>query len=318
MDGFRAVPHSNLQSPKQPMPSTLSLPKKVLFSTVVFACFLLLVEGLLATIPFALGFQQRGRYDQILQGGTTIVCLGDSVTYGYGLAPHESWPARLQSSLREAGAQITVINRAVAGTDSQEARTTNLPEIQKLTEKTPRVIVLLMIGHNDLAGAGWRKWSSKSEAEESPIAVPPRLFRVFRWATSAPPKSTWSNPEREETLKQNIVELHRSLQEMDVQLYLLTYLLPGEGTDNAPGYAQDIALSRALQGKGNEILRALSRTQSIPLIDIESSLDSPPQWDPVWFSDHIHPSAYGSQQIATAVQKYLVSYGELPVSTLQK
>ena len=45
----------------------------------------------------------------------TIVCLGDSLTAGYGLGVNEAWPALLQSMLVEAGVSADVVNAGVSG-----------------------------------------------------------------------------------------------------------------------------------------------------------------------------------------------------------
>ena len=100
-------------------------------------------------IPYVsfMGFDQRGSYDKILAGGSTIVCLGDSVTYGYGLAKTESWPAQLQSKIQDrTNATLSVINRAVSGMDSNEALQREKHTIQKIAASKSRPIVLLMIG----------------------------------------------------------------------------------------------------------------------------------------------------------------------------
>ena len=47
-----------------------------------------------------------------------IVCLGDSLTAGYGLAQSEAYPALLQGRLREAGYPHDVVNAGVSGDTS--------------------------------------------------------------------------------------------------------------------------------------------------------------------------------------------------------
>ena len=165
------------------MKSKLSLPKKMLFTGISFVLFLLILEGVLTLIPVLLGFQQRGNYDTILEGGTTIVCLGDSVTYGYGLKNDESWPAQLQQALKNKGTAIQVVNRAVSGMNSTEMLQRERKNISRIAQRGVRPVVLIMIGHNDLAGAGWRQWSAQQEVSASASSYrPPRLWRVLRWA----------------------------------------------------------------------------------------------------------------------------------------
>lgn len=43
------------------------------------------------------------------------MCLGDSLTAGYGLSVNEAWPALLQSMIAEAGLSADVVNAGVSG-----------------------------------------------------------------------------------------------------------------------------------------------------------------------------------------------------------
>jgi len=47
-----------------------------------------------------------------------IVCLGDSLTAGYGLDPEEAYPSVLESVLRERGRDVSVVNAGVSGDTS--------------------------------------------------------------------------------------------------------------------------------------------------------------------------------------------------------
>src|SRR5262245_504676 len=42
-----------------------------------------------------------------------VVCLGDSLTEGYGLAPEQSYPTLLERMLRERGYAVRVVNAGV-------------------------------------------------------------------------------------------------------------------------------------------------------------------------------------------------------------
>ena len=75
-----------------------------------------------------------------LPRGTAVLALGDSLTYGYGASPAESYPARLATL---SGWSIT--NGGVSGDTSAQALA-RLPEL--LREHTPR-LVIISIGGND-------------------------------------------------------------------------------------------------------------------------------------------------------------------------
>ena len=75
-----------------------------------------------------------------LPRGSAVLALGDSLTYGYGANPTESYPARL--------AELTgwaISNGGVSGDTSAQALA-RLPEL--LREHTPR-LVIISIGGND-------------------------------------------------------------------------------------------------------------------------------------------------------------------------
>ncbi len=44
-----------------------------------------------------------------------LAILGDSLAAGYGLAPAQAFPTRLQAALKEKGRNVTVINHGVSG-----------------------------------------------------------------------------------------------------------------------------------------------------------------------------------------------------------
>ncbi|WP_334175711.1 arylesterase [Pseudoxanthobacter sp.] len=48
-------------------------------------------------------------------GPVTIVALGDSLTAGFGLAPGQGFPARLQAALKARGHDVTVVDAGVSG-----------------------------------------------------------------------------------------------------------------------------------------------------------------------------------------------------------
>lgn len=49
------------------------------------------------------------------EGDLRILALGDSLTAGYGLAPGEGFPARLEAALKARGHAVTVIDGGVSG-----------------------------------------------------------------------------------------------------------------------------------------------------------------------------------------------------------
>lgn len=78
------------------------------------------------------------------QEAPVILCLGDSLTAGYGLGRHESYPALLQERLRQRGHPHRVINAGVSGDTTAGA-------LARLTWvlRTPPAIAIVVLGAND-------------------------------------------------------------------------------------------------------------------------------------------------------------------------
>lgn len=73
-----------------------------------------------------------------------ILCLGDSLTAGFGLARQESWPSLLQERLRHAGHAHRVVNAGVSGDTTTGA-------LRRLSWvlRTPPAIAIVALGAND-------------------------------------------------------------------------------------------------------------------------------------------------------------------------
>jgi acyl-CoA thioesterase-1 len=73
-----------------------------------------------------------------------IVCYGDSITAGYGLAHGEAYPDFLQKKLDVQGYRYKVINQGTSGATTKDALA-GLPIVLRL----PPVIVIVEFGGND-------------------------------------------------------------------------------------------------------------------------------------------------------------------------
>lgn len=51
-----------------------------------------------------------------------ILCLGDSLTEGYGVAKSEAWPAVTESILREKKIDVTLVNAGISGSTTASAQ----------------------------------------------------------------------------------------------------------------------------------------------------------------------------------------------------
>lgn len=82
-------------------------------------------------------------------GSPRIVCLGDSLTEGYGLAPEQAWPDLLQVALRrESWPHAEVINAGVSGSTSASA----VSRLKWQLRHKPDILVLALGANDGLRG----------------------------------------------------------------------------------------------------------------------------------------------------------------------
>jgi acyl-CoA thioesterase I len=101
------------------------------------------ILGLLGGCDVGSAAESSGKQEQKGFDGT-IIALGNSLTAGYGVKEKESYPARLERRLHEAGHRWRVINAGISGETSGET----LSRINLVLELGPD-IVILEIGVND-------------------------------------------------------------------------------------------------------------------------------------------------------------------------
>lgn len=80
--------------------------------------------------------------------GPFVLAFGDSLTAGYGLAPGEEFPARLQALLRDAMPHATVQNAGVSG-DTSSSALRRLPRLLSSLGCRPD-LAIVELGANDL------------------------------------------------------------------------------------------------------------------------------------------------------------------------
>ncbi len=87
--------------------------------------------------------------------GQTVLCVGDSHTYGVRLPAEDSYPGQLQSILDGRGYRINVANAGVPGQNSSELRRA----LPGLIEKYRPFCVVVMIGFNNKWNRTHTAWS---------------------------------------------------------------------------------------------------------------------------------------------------------------
>jgi len=77
--------------------------------------FATLVNSLVLVVLWGLGAAHAQTTPDTASTVVKIAMLGDSLTAGYGLAPEQAIPARLQAALRAEGRKVAVFNHGVSG-----------------------------------------------------------------------------------------------------------------------------------------------------------------------------------------------------------
>ena len=78
----------------------------------------------------------------------TILCLGDSLTEGYGVKPDEAWPVLMESTLKKKYSDIKVINAGISGATTASGPGRMKWHVKNI-KKNPIDFMILALGAND-------------------------------------------------------------------------------------------------------------------------------------------------------------------------
>ncbi|MCC7170255.1 MAG: hypothetical protein IT459_07390 [Planctomycetes bacterium] len=112
-----------------------------------------------------------------LRGGgtgarTTILCVGDSHTFGLHVLPSFSYPAQLQQRLDPTATSIGVVNYGVPGRNSGAL----LAQIPDYLEQVRPAVVLVLVGFND----SWNFEAAAGDDDAPPWWTSLRVVRLLR------------------------------------------------------------------------------------------------------------------------------------------
>lgn len=298
------------------MPRPIPITRRILYSAVVFASFLVLLEGALALLPRLL--VDNDPASLAAETASTVVCVGDSVTAGVGIAQGQAWPDHL--SLLLARHDITLLRAATPGAQISSGLADALALVSALPEDT-RPIVLVMLGHNDAlrwdpgARRGFERHRRTAEGGGGGDAASwqPRLVRIMRWSWGALREQ---GPEVRDdalaTLPARLAPLKAAVEGRGGQVVLLTYLVPGQPPDGLDSeLASVISAARLAQAGVNAAIRRTAADEGVVLIDLESAVSVGARWDLTDFVDHIHLSPQSSARVADVVHRRLKRAGVL-------
>ncbi len=107
-------------------------------------------KTLLCTVLFVLMFA----HTQLLSANNTaesefrLLVLGDSLTAGYGLPAHKSFPAQLEKALQQSGNAVKVINSGVSG----DTTAGGLSRVDWLLSDAPDMVIVALGANDALRG----------------------------------------------------------------------------------------------------------------------------------------------------------------------
>jgi acyl-CoA thioesterase-1 len=81
-------------------------------------------------------------------GERVVVCLGDSLTEGFGLAPEQAYPHLVEVRLRAGGRSVRVVNAGISGSTSASAAA----RLRWQLKSVPDVVVIALGGNDGLRG----------------------------------------------------------------------------------------------------------------------------------------------------------------------
>ena len=99
----------------------------------------------LAVVALLLAFASGARG---AESERLIVCLGDSLTEGYGLAPERAFPSLVERMLRERGQTVRVVNAGISGSTSASA----VSRLRWQLRSRPEIVLIALGGNDGLRG----------------------------------------------------------------------------------------------------------------------------------------------------------------------
>lgn len=148
-----------------------------------------------------------------------IVCLGDSLTEGYGLAPEQAYPSRLETGLRERGYAVRVVNAGISGSTSASA----VSRLRWQLRSGPDWVVIALGGNDGLRGVDVA--TTKANLAQAIEVAKQAGVRVLLAGMKLPPNYGRDYTEAFEAIFPALAEEH--------EVAFLPFLLEGVAADPA-------------------------------------------------------------------------------------
>lgn len=293
------------------------------------ARLLLVLFGLAAGVALAeIGLRAAARFAPAPRGGstgeTTVLCVGDSHTYGLHVAWPQTYPARLQALLDPAAERVGVLNYGVPGRNCARLRR----ELPRYLAGVRPDVVLVLVGFNDT----WNRDATEASAEEgwwARLASRSRLLRFLRLARlraedhpEGPPPDPIEVGERTfvredgATVAGALPRL-RPLESEELAAVLAPCLEDIVRLVRVAG-AVPVLLTYAPGDREpfqtvNRVVREVARREGVRLVALDEIFSRAPAESPLLFPD-LHPTPSGNDLIANAVAERLRAWGLVPAA----
>lgn len=182
-------------------------------------------------------------------GRPLVVCLGDSLTEGYGLSPEQAYPARLERALRERGRPVRVVNAGISGSTSASA----VSRLRWQLRSRPDIVVIALGANDGLRGVDLD--STRSHLSEAIALAKESGARVLLAGMKLPPNY---GPEYTRAFEEMFPELARRH-----RVALLPFLLEGVAAQPELNLPDGIHPN----ARGSEIVAENVLAALLPLLD---------------------------------------------------
>ncbi len=251
-------------------------------------------------LPPAAGDRLRGEVVPAPSHAATLLILGDSIPWGYGLAhPNDAWPVRLGRLLASRGTPWRVIDVSLPGETTLQGWARWHRDVRPW--HPDRVLVAFGLNDCHLQHTSWDDWRwahvPQGWSRFSRLIHGLRVHLLSPPAPAPPELRPRLTPEQTAiALQQIVTEARRD--RVDVWVLTPTPVGPTfhpEWPDAVREYQRDMCEST------REAIRRIARKHRIPLVDVGRAM-SPLR--PTWIQpDGIHLSPAGHERVAVEVTR---------------
>ncbi len=264
------------------------------------------------------GLRHDGPIGPKRPGTLRIVCVGDSVTFGYRIplvfpdAPDQydrtdaPYPRRMERLLRARfpGRDIEVIGLAVPGYSTHQGRLL----LERWIARLDPDVVILCFGFNDVALKHWpdkvvMSRSAFDTALRAVMSSSQALLHAWRWWTSRPDRAPQPLPEPQprvsaEDYLNNLIAMTELAEQHGARVLVV-----------GPVYRDPVTVPpEAVRiGHYRSLLREAMRRLGVPYVQIDELTEASYPANKELFGEHIHPSSTGHQLMAERIAEALVA-----------